>query len=63
MLSLRIFGEDITKPHTANVRGTQPESTDQQNGNAVEQATGPAASEAGDADQKPEVDEEAALNA
>lgn len=63
MLSLRIFGEDITKPHTANVRGTQPESTDQQNGNAVEQATGLGASEAGDADQKPEVDEEAALNA
>jgi len=63
MLSLRIFGEDITKPHTANVRGTQPESTDQQNGNAVEQARGLGASEAGDADQKPEVDEEAALNA
>jgi hypothetical protein len=64
MLSLRVFGEDITKPHTANVKGTQPESTNQKDEDAVEQATGPgAASEVDSAEQKQEVDEEAALNA
>jgi hypothetical protein len=55
MLSLRVFGEDITKPHTANVRGTLPETSEQDGEATAEQAAGPS--------EKPEVDEEAALNA
>jgi hypothetical protein len=66
MLSLRVFGEDITKPHLANLRGKQPETTNEQDEDAVDNAVEYAAgemSEAGDLEAKVEVDEEAALNA
>jgi hypothetical protein len=66
MLSLRVFGEDITKPHLANLRGKQPETTTDQDEDAVDDAVEHAAgdvSEAGDDGSKVEVDEEAALNA
>jgi hypothetical protein len=66
MLSLRVFGEDITKPHLANLRGKQPETTNEQDEDAVDNAVEHAAgemSEAGDLEAKVEVDEEAALNA
>jgi hypothetical protein len=66
MLSLRVFGEDITKPHLANLKGKQPETTNEQDEDAVDDAVEHAAgemSETGDIEPKAEVDEEAALNA
>jgi hypothetical protein len=66
MLSLRVFGEDITKPHLANLKGKKPETTNEQDEDAVDNAVEHAAeelSEAGDVKPKVEVDEEAALNA
>ena len=66
MLSLRVFGEDITKPHLANLKGKKPETTNEQDEDAVDDAVEHGAdemSEAGDAKPKVEVDEEAALNA
>lgn len=66
MLSLRVFGEDITKPHLANLKGKQPETTNEQDEDAVDDAVENAVgemSEAGDAEPKVEVDEEATLNA
>jgi len=66
MLSLRVFAEDITKPHTANLKGKQPETTNGQDEdaieNTVEQATGDM-SESGEAEPKLEGDEESAINA
>lgn len=66
MLSLRVFGEDITKQHFANLKGKQPETTNEQDEDAVDDAVEHAAgemSEAGDVKPKVEVDEEDALNA
>jgi hypothetical protein len=54
MLSLRIFGADITKPHTATVRTKPAEAGDNIGTNAA-----PATA----SDSKPTVDEEAAQNA
>jgi hypothetical protein len=59
MLSLRVFGEDITKPHLANLKGKKPETTNEQDEDAVDNAVEHGA----DAKPKVEVDEEAALNA
>jgi hypothetical protein len=66
MLSLRVFGEDITKPHLANLKGKKPETTNEQDEDAVDNAVEHGVdemSEAGDMKPKVEVDEEAALNA
>jgi hypothetical protein len=66
MLSLRVFGEDITKPHVANLKGKKPETTNEQDEDAVDDAVEHAAdemSEAAEVEPKVEVDEEAALNA
>lgn len=54
MLSLRIFGADITKPHTATVRTKPAEAGDN---------IGTSATLAVASDPKPTVDEEAAQNA
>lgn len=65
MLSLRVFGEDITKPHTANLRGTQPQTKKDQDEDAVDDSVAHATgdvSEAGEVEPQVEVDEEAALN-
>jgi hypothetical protein len=66
MLSLRVFGEDITKPHVANLKGKKPETTNEQDEDAVDDAVEHGAdemSEAGEVKAKVEADEEAALNA
>ena len=66
MLSLRVFGEDITKPHLANLKGKKPETTNEQDEDTVDNAVQHGAdeiNEAGDGERKIEVDEEAALNA
>ena len=55
MLSLRVFGEDITKPHTANLKGKQPENTNGQDEDVVENTV--------EAEPKLEGDEESAINA
>jgi len=66
MLSLRVFGEDITKPHLANLKGKKPETTNEQDEDAIDNAAEHGTdemSEEGDVKPKAEVDEEAALNA